>query len=381
MNAIIMTEIPKTFCPAKWDETILNLSYNYVWSCCKAKPEIFADGNYEAVLDKQKNNLLNDIQDPSCEYCWKSENNNLSSKRHEYLKFFDQEQFVYYKNKQKKATMIELYIGNECNFQCTYCNPKFSSKWEYDVKDKPYKIFTAKDFYGIDIKQQELANKENFSIALNLDKTASLRLLGGEPLVNKNFWKILEVTNVATISLTTNLSCKSFKELDKLIEYAGRFELMYIGVSLDATNEIAEFTRYGLDFKLFDKNLEYLLKNKPANMTVRVLSLMTSVTIRDLANTVQYIVDKKRINSELKWEMFPCIDPRIHSFETLPENDKRKALSTIEQIKVLNIADRINVVESSLLSSKFNKTLYNELLHFLKEFANRKNINIPICLS
>ena len=55
--------------------------------------------------------------------------------------------------------MIQVSVGNECNFQCTYCNPKFSSKWEDDVRRQSYKVFTDRFFYGIDDTNTDLLNK------------------------------------------------------------------------------------------------------------------------------------------------------------------------------------------------------------------------------
>jgi len=68
-----MQKIPKTFCPAKWDELHLNYNYNWAYGCCKATPIVFKRDWHEE-LDKQKNNLLQDVQDPSCDYCWQVEN-------------------------------------------------------------------------------------------------------------------------------------------------------------------------------------------------------------------------------------------------------------------------------------------------------------------
>jgi hypothetical protein len=49
------------------------------------------------ILDGQKDNLLNGIQDSSCEYCWRVERQGHPSRRHTYLKDFnfDPDQFVH----------------------------------------------------------------------------------------------------------------------------------------------------------------------------------------------------------------------------------------------------------------------------------------------
>ena len=48
-SANIMQKIPDTFCPAKWDELLLNLNYNYAYACCKATPLMFVNNPAEII--------------------------------------------------------------------------------------------------------------------------------------------------------------------------------------------------------------------------------------------------------------------------------------------------------------------------------------------
>jgi len=121
-----MQQLPDTFCPAKWDELIINTSYNYVYGCCKAKPEKFVN-DYNEIIDHQKQNLLNNVKDPSCSYCWNSEKTNGTSLRIQFLKKFDISTFNEYKN-NKSPKVIEINVGNACNMQCMYCNPIYKIK-------------------------------------------------------------------------------------------------------------------------------------------------------------------------------------------------------------------------------------------------------------
>jgi MoaA/NifB/PqqE/SkfB family radical SAM enzyme len=373
-----MTEIPKTFCPAKWDEIMFNFSFNYVFSCCKSTPIKFENDSYQSVINLQKTNLLNDVQDSSCNYCWKVENNDLPSRRHEYLKSFDHTKFELYKENKIQPSLIELYIGNECNFQCLYCNPKYSSQWEADVKKKPYKIFTDRYFYGIDEKKSSAEKILNLIKTLN--RSAELSILGGEPLHNKFFWSILETTPTRILSLSTNLSCQE-KEIDRLINVAKKFDNVTISISIDSTGKHAEFTRFGLNFKQFENNLDYLLNHATANMHFNIASLMTSLTIRDLDSMIEFVENKRVFYPNLNWQLFPCVDPRIQSFDTLPDEFKLDAQNSIDKLKMLKNMYGVDSLDSALKSSKFNNTLYSEFKHFINEFANRKNIKIPVCLN
>ena len=206
--------ISKTFCPAKWDEILVNLSANYVYSCCKAKPiKITKKEDIAIALNQQKQNLLDGIQDPACEYCWKIENSGHESPRqYLYLKSFDYSKFENYKDNQTNLKKIEISLGNECNFQCIYCNPKFSSQWETDVKSKPYKIYSDRYFYAVDEK-----NINNISDTMQwlgeYKSIEKLEIIGGEPLQNKNFFKIINLVKSKELGFSTNLSCKTYKDI------------------------------------------------------------------------------------------------------------------------------------------------------------------------
>ena len=375
-----MPKISKTFCPAKWDELHLNFNFNYAYGCCKASPIVF-DKDWNPAIDKQKENLLNGIQDSSCNYCWNIENAGGISDRHIYVEQFDTSQFELYANNSIEPNTIEVNLGNECNFQCTYCNPKFSSKWETDMKTRPYKFKT-------DIGHYNVAKKKNDNIENNLNflkdfkNIKVLNLIGGEPLQNKKLFEILNGTEVEIeiLSITTNLSCDT-NMLDKLITLADNYKNLRIGISIDATGDLAEFTRYGLNYKKWQENVEYLLMNMKDNTEIIFLSLLSSLTIYDLSNTNEMIDSFARSGKPITWRLSYCVSPRIQSFDTLKEKIKIESIEILEKLKSKNYIKNIEVIIEALTASNFNTKLYDELMHFVNEFSDRKNIKIPTCLN
>jgi len=375
---INMTNIPKTFCPAKWDEIFVNLGANYVYACCKSEVvSITKKEDIAASLDQQKHNLLNGIQDPACNYCWKNENAGHSSYRHDYLKEFDVTQFDQYKNNQIKPKQVEVSLGNECNFQCTYCNPKFSSQWESDVKRKPYKIFSDQHFYGIDEKN---TNNVQDTIAWlgELNTVEKLQILGGEPLQNKNFTSVVNSITSDELGFATNLSFKNTKAIDKVLRLADRYKKVIMTVSIDSTGKNAEFSRYGMDYAQMLLNIQYLITHAPDNFTINFASVMTSITIRDFDNIVNLIDNCYQQNPNITWCINYCWDPKIMTLNTLPEQFKPKILEKIHSIQDRKYITGLDIIEGAIKASKFNKTLYGQLKHFLQEFSQRKNIEIPV---
>jgi organic radical activating enzyme len=373
-----MNSLPKTFCPAKWDEIFVNLGANYVYACCKSEVvKITKKEDINDALDQQKYNLLNGIQDPACDYCWKIENAGHTSLRQKYLEEFDIDQFDQYKNNQVKPKQVEVSLGNECNFQCTYCNPKFSSQWESDVKHKSYKIFSDQHFYGID--EKNIKNLQDTIAWLGELKTVEkLNILGGEPLQNKNFTSVVNSINSDELGFATNLSFKNTGAIDKVLQLADRYKKISLIVSIDSTEKNAEFSRYGMDYAQMLINIQYLITHAPDNVTIGFNSVMTSITIRDFDNTVKLIDSFYQINPKIIWNLVFCRDPKIFTLNTLPERFKPKILEKIDSLKDRNYIQGLLSLEGAIKSSKFNVTLYNQMKHFLTEFSIRKNISIPV---
>ena len=368
----------ETFCPAKWDEIYINLGVNYVYACCKSEVVKFTKKEeIETALSQQKYNLLNGIQDPSCNYCWKNENAGYTSRRHGYLKEFDTTQIDQYKNNQVKPKKVEINLGNECNFQCTYCNPKFSSQWESDVKRKPYKIFSDRHFYGIDEK-----NKNNVDDTIkwlsNIEGVVRLEIVGGEPLLNKNLISVLDTLTTDELKIATNLSLKNVGDLDKLFALAGRYKKVLISVSIDSTEKNAEFSRYGMDYAQLLINIRHLITHAPDNFHITFGSLMTSITVRDFDNTANLMDSFYQQNSNIAWSLDYCRDPSIMTLNTLPEKFKPAILEKIYNIKDRKYITGLDILEGAIKTSTFNKTLYGQLKQFLTEFSQRKKIEIPV---
>ena len=195
----------------------------------------------------------------------------------------------------------------------------------------------------------------------------------------KDLFNILDnVDHTGELDITSNLMVDK-KSIDKLLANRNKFNHMIINVSLDSGREISEFVRYGIDYDLFLKNLDYLLENIEKNIRVNVLSLMTNLTLCGISEFASEVMIPRieKYKDNLFWNLYYCQDPRIQSIEATPRNIRKQAetvLSTLLDNK--NIA-YVDVVLSMLSSTKFNKTLFSEFLHFLKQWEDRKNITLP----
>jgi organic radical activating enzyme len=370
--------IPKTFCPAKWDDLVVHMQQNYVYGCCKAAPIIF-EKDYKSIIQNQRQNLLDGVQDPSCNYCWSVENNNLPSLRQEYLEKFDKNKFTEYLNVNRSTKNLEINLGNSCNMQCIYCNPRLSSQWENDVKQKKYPVFTDRFVYEISEKKDI-----NETMRLNLEiiekeQPDKITIIGGEPLLNKHFWKIASKLNNTFLSITTNLNCE-IDVIKRLIELENENNLQLdVMASLDCTFPLSTFNRYNLDYDKFLNNLLYFIKNSKA-CRIGIQSLMTCITILDIENFLNFLksLQEKFPMTELFFNFHVCTEPKIQSFSVMPDKTKDEILFYMKNYKHEVKVNGFQNIISYLQSSKFNSGLHKQFKRFIEEWESRKEMYLPL---
>jgi len=370
-----MQKISDTFCPAKWTELNLNLNYNYAYGCCKSTPLEYQH-NFLEILNPQKKNLLDGIKDSSCNYCWDVEINGGTSKRHTQLAKFDPTTYDQYVNNTLPLDILEINLGNSCNLQCAYCNPTFSSLWEADIKFKDYPIFTDRYIYKIKQKNKKILDR-NISSLMNIPHT-TLRLIGGEPLINNKFFEILEVSTAKNLDICTNLMVNR-DTLDRLLSYQYKFKNIVIGCSLDTSKDLSEFIRYGLNYDKFVDNLFYLLENiNNTNNTILLSSLITNTTILKLKEFQTLPLSLiKQFPTIFKWRLDYCQSPKIHSLESLPDELRPGLISVLSKLLDCPNIIGINVIISALNAIKFDAGILKQFKYFIEEFENRKNIKLP----
>ena len=167
-----------TSCGAKGNELNLWLHNSWISSCCKSTPsrlegvdDIFSNPNIMA----EKAALDAGIQHPSCEYCWQRERKGLSSLRHT----------------KTTAKKIEITFDNTCNFTCLYCSPYASSKWHSLISNTD-SSFLRRNSTGSNGSIYSEEAMERIIDQINSTPVESITIMGGEPLLSKNFDRFLD---------------------------------------------------------------------------------------------------------------------------------------------------------------------------------------------
>lgn len=392
-----LDKVGSGFCLAKWTTSTLHLGIGKTHSChhCNPHPIPLKElKNDVSVLHntpykkEQRIIMLSGNRSAECDYCWNIEDNSdVYSDR--VLMSAKKESFFNY-NKIKNTDMfdptyLEVSFSNVCNLKCAYCGPSFSSQWYSEISNNgPY---PTSNFYNsivdTQLKEQDNPYIKAFweylpAIYKNLH---TLRITGGEPLLSKNTFKLLDYiknnpNKNLTLTVNSNLSVEP-EILEKFILYCNDLPVKKIDIatSNEAYGERAEYIRDGLNYKTWLLNCESIIKSVPG---VR-LHLMCAYNALSVTSFTDFLKDIKKLSDTYRTVYLSISYVRYPNFleaAILPENWRgylEDSLSYLE--KNLNNKETINRFKHVLASfdiKQHTDCQKKDLVLFLKEYDLRR---------
>jgi organic radical activating enzyme len=370
-------------CSLKGNQKVFYLQINQVASCCRAHSDAVDNtrtvDSYIEQWQQESQKLVDGIELAGCEVCWRDEDQGKISYRQQFSLF--------------DTNTIELYISNLCNHMCSYCSPKYSSLWEESIQTRG--VFRN---VSSTAKNNLIVNQTSADIGYWLeqiqdyictcdDNSVSLRLLGGEPLMQqRNLEKLLSLNSnkIKTLALHTNLNPPTNKFLIWILDNIDIAKLK-ITISLDATPDYNHIPRAGFEQTRFRSNLA-LLQDKNVNFNFN--SVVSVLSIFDLENFITWqarnnfkivftklnnpdCLDPKYIPSKFRQEIWQKIghlnlDPII--IETLTQPDDLVDLKLVEQYNYLTqYFERSNIDPG-----RVNNALFVEYWAWLGNFVQER---------
>jgi MoaA/NifB/PqqE/SkfB family radical SAM enzyme len=148
----------------------------------------------------------------------------------------------------------DIRFSNICNLKCRMCGPDYSHTWGPD----------SVAIYDRAPKTNYVIHAHNEQVDMlrygNLSQLKEVYFAGGESLFQQEHWELLDrlielgLTDIR-LTYTTNLTKLHFGQR-RLEEYLKHFTNVLFIVSVDATEQLGEYIRSGLDWKLLLKNIE-----------------------------------------------------------------------------------------------------------------------------
>ena len=328
------------FCLAKLSQVTIHLDKGLTHSCHHPSPHKIPlrelRNNPSALHNtrfkkKKRREMLNGKRPKECDFCWNVEDNSnsFSDRTLKSAEPWAWDQFEKIKssnwNENYNPRYVEVSFSNACNFACAYCGPQYSSKWVEEI-EKHGGYPTEHNFNSIDeIKARDQMpykqSEQNPYVEAFWKWWPDLypdlhtfRMTGGEPLMSKDVWKVLEyirdnphINPNLSLSINTNLGVPD-KLIDKLLDIVedltqnNKVREFIIFTSCEATGRQAEYSRFGLDYNKFWFNIEKILKRLP-KVTVNIMAAFNALSVFTYSDLIDKVYEfkKKYHNDQRYW--------------------------------------------------------------------------------
>ena len=424
------------FCLAKWTQVTLHLGTGMTHSChhpsphkiplneLKRNPSALHNTRFKKTRRKE---MLEGKRPEECNYCWNVEDNSNSFSDRVFksaepwsLKDYDKIKDSYWRD-DFNPRYVEVSFGNACNFACSYCGPQYSSKWVEEI-EKHGGYPTEHNFNAIDqIKARDQMpykqSEDNPYVEAFWKWWPSLypdlhtfRMTGGEPLMSKDVWKVLEyikdnptINPNLSLSINTNLGVPD-KLVDRFIEIAkdlcenNKVRELIVFTSVEATGAQAEYSRFGLKYEKFWSNVDKILTKLP-KVTVNIMATYNALSVFTYSDLIDRVFEykKKHANGERYWVSALQLDtaylrwPTHLSVKILTPEQKQLILKAAEKALYYGIKEFTKdnygfsnveiqkikrLYDYSIGTSNFDQDKYRkDFIKFVDEYDKRRNTN------
>lgn len=317
-----INEVSPSFCVAKWKQVTMHLQNGQTHSC--HHPDTHSVPIEEVVVDcsalhntkykKEQRRLMLEGQRPSeCAYCWRVEDAGERSDRT--FKSADHWAFPHINDivntpwdQNVDPSYVEVSFSSVCNFKCSYCAPHISSQWMEEIERYgPYP--TSHKFNNIEwLKRGGKMPIPNNQANPYVDafwewwpkmykELKTFRITGGEPLLSKNTFKVLDYINEnpnpeLNFSVNTNLNVpddllNKFIEKMKDIQLNRKIKSFVLYTSAEAHGAQAEYIRFGMNYEQWIRNLNRVIVEIPRG----AVGLMSTYNILSIPSYTRFLED------------------------------------------------------------------------------------------
>jgi organic radical activating enzyme len=326
IKVVVEKEAGPTFCLAKWHHVTMYLQSGETHSCYHPRPHKIPlhelvdnpsalHNTWEKKMERKL--MLEGGKPEGCQYCWNIEAmgpDYISDRHIRNGSIYTEERF----NQCAKGSYeqninpeyLEINFGNECNFKCGYCHPKYSTRFYQEIKE--HGPVTNVKNHRCDIDWMKLYQREEENPYVDafwkwwpeLRKTLNImRITGGEPTMHRSTYMVLDELSKdpapwLELNINSNLGTKTAlveklsTNVRKLVD-EGKIKTFKLFSSIDTWGSRAEYIRTGLDLELWEKNLHtYLtLTNSPVTFMI-TFNIFSVTTFKSLLEKILEWRDK-----------------------------------------------------------------------------------------
>lgn len=318
------SNVKDTICGALWSHARVTVE-GTVTPCCRYNHHIhneqpqLKDGIGAAInsdfFNDVRNKMLAGEKIVECNQCYEEEKLLGSSMRTEFNKKYSSHIL-----EEPKIRYLETSFSSHCNLACRMCNETASSKWK--LINNP----------GMKVDMNVDANETSFYNDTDLSDLESIKIVGGEPFINKfhaeylhNF--IRHSNNPQNIVLHYNTNGTVFPN-SNILEYWKNVKEVHITFSIDAIGNLNDYLRPGSSWDTLTDTIEKFESTPGINFTFDSHSVISNISVWKLASLVEWKTSKFGHPGGF----FILDRPRHLSIKTLQQDKKDKLLEYINKV-------------------------------------------------
>ena len=350
-------QLGPALCLAKWKQVSLHLPTGLNNSCYhpplhEIDPiaiQHTAGALHNTEHKKQQRVMMLRQEKPTeCSYCWNKEAHGQLSDRHyrsgEPWAAADYEAIKNSTGLESDVvpSYVEVNFNHACNLACSYCSPQFSSTWQAEVdRWGGYPTSTTHNdpnhFVG---RNRPIPARDHNPYVEAFwrwwpelyPKLKHFRMTGGEPLMDKNTYKVFDYVLALPnpelhLNVTSNFSVEPVM-FEKYLDYVKRLcdtqiEHFMQYVSIDTgIAEHAEYIRHGLVYRRMAINVLRYLQEIPHRNSLTFIITMNNLSVLGIQRQLEWILDLRIAYSETYqrvWFDTPLLrTPSWQSLQILP---------------------------------------------------------------
>jgi radical SAM protein with 4Fe4S-binding SPASM domain len=361
-----------TFCILPWLH--FNVQTNGdAYPCCNIKRNEHTQlGNlHETSVDEVVNHanlrslrrrMLNNEISLECSDCYETEASGCPSKRQrsnkDYQVFIDEAAKTGPDGSVAnfKLRNLALHISNLCNFKCRTCGPNASTAWIPEMKQlNPFVYYTANGYANRNQPESLWKNLKH-----HLDSIDTLYFAGGEPLLLKEHYKILQFLaekKMFHVKLTYNTNFSTLSSTEQsVIDLWNRFSYVFLSISLDGAGSRGEYIRKGLRWsEIFERREE--LRKKSPHVGIQISATLSVFNALHLPDLHAELVHKNFIKPN-EFHISYLYESKMFSAQILPASLKQKAQKIYQDYdEVLNQYQSIHQIDTASIRQTFQMAL------------------------
>ena len=341
----------------------------------------FIGENFNRIRKEMLLGEKTDFLKSYCNTCWMREEKYGNSPR---LEFNRSIEYDVYKNFNADGTLIENnerfiqiginVYGNHCNLECYECLP-YNSSSRCSVMDKIDDATLNYQFCYNPQRKSIKIPKEHFKNIVDelvkyADKIRTIDLVGGEPMLMKSHFILLDSLIACGESKNINLNYVSnmtLMNLSKMKKYFDNFKFITIQWSVDALKERNFWLRYPTNWEQTLNNCREIknyfndthLGTLKSTITPSLFSIIT------LKETLDWLIFNEYIPPDQSHVNF-VDDPKFLSPQHLPQELKDLISNKIK---------KISTIHYNQLMSDRNEDMFQHAIMYADELDKQRGTN------